>query len=94
MFRRRNRGAEFRTLEATERYLLTIFRWAIYINNINKRYIDLKDEIELFYIFRRIGRGKRDTNSSLSGLISNIRPAVGASNPVKSLSSRPQSGIQ
>ena len=69
------------------------------MNNMTKyklfeRYIKMKDHIELLYIFRRIGRGKRDTNSSASLLISNVRPTLGEANPIESLSGRPQSRIQ
>ena len=94
MFRRRNRGAEFRTLEATERYTLRIISCDILVTFIlyTKRSIVVKDEIQsLFY---RAGRGKRDTNSSFVGLISNVRPSSGASNPIESLSGRTQGDIQ
>ena len=59
-----------------------------------KKSIGVKDEIQLPFIFYRAGRGKRDTNSSFAGLISNVRPTLGASNPIESLSGRPQGGIQ
>ena len=59
-----------------------------------RKSINVKDEIQLLFIFHRAGRGKRDTNSSFVGLISNVRPTLGASKPIESLSGRPQGGIQ
>ena len=92
MFRRRNRDAEFRTLEATERYTLRIISREILFTFILNNLLLRKTKFN--HSFYRAGRGKRDTNSSFVGLISNVRPSLGASNPIESLSGRTQGDIQ
>ena len=94
MFRRRNRGAEFRTLEATERYTLRIISRDILVtfNYILNNLLLRKTKFN--HSFYRAGRGKRDTNSSFVGLISNVRPTLAASNPIESLSGRTQGDTQ